>query len=123
MYIKYTDIGNSVVIYMPETVTWTIKVSTVSPNGFEECGLVLEYENKQIYLRDGDDLISGRPNLKYDIVCDFYNIVVNEIFQIIKDFPKLRTLDIDEIEVFQLRKYEKLWAEKGYITIDENGCW
>ena len=76
-----------------------------------------------VCLLDGEWLTGGRPSLPNGAVLEYYRAIAGEIFGLIKDFPNLSVLDLDEIAADQLQKFEKVWAEKGYITLDEDGSW
>lgn len=126
MYLRCEFIGDEMLIYIPDTVVWCLKVNPYEAQSGDVYGvykLYLEVDGKEILLRDADYWCSGRK-LPAEAVGELYSEIIDIVFQkVIKD-DTLKYVDIDEIESELLNtKYEKLWIEKGYIELDANGSW
>lgn len=124
MLIRYSHIGDQCIVNVPDNAYWEIRFRMFdTETGVDDFNLYLITEDKEIMLRDTDDLCQGR-NLSYIAVGNMHEEMVSVIADKIAKDPNLRLLDIDAIEAELLTsKYEKMWLEKGYITLDPDGSW
>jgi len=124
MFIKYEFFADPVLVYIPDSEPWEIRMKSVDENGFEDCGLYLTASGAETQLTDSDIWCQGRPDLPRWAVGELYEEIIEVIAQKIIEESNLKVIDIPQIECRLLcEKYEKIWAERGYIEIAENGSW
>lgn len=123
MIIKSEFIGDHSVICIPDNMPWEIFVRSVGSDGYEDNGLYLRLDGEEHSLSDADEWCYGRPLPGYAIA-EFHNDVIDTICTRMADDPNLRLIDIQEIISWLLTsKYEKEWADKGYIRFRKDGSW
>ena len=125
MYIKYEYVADKVFLHLPDSLPWEIRFRYFNKTGErDDLCLYLSIGEQEILLCDPDIWCQGRPDLPYDAVAMLYEEMVDVIAQKVIEDPDLKVLDINAIEMQLLEeKYEKIWAEKGFIELDENGSW
>lgn len=123
MIIKYEYIGDRAVVYIPDDAQWEIITRSVDEKGYEDNGLYLIVNGEERSLSDAEAMCAGRSLPEYEIGA-LHGDVVDAVFRRMADDPQLRAIDIEEIIAELLTsKYEKRWAEKGYIELRADGSW
>ncbi len=123
MYFKICEDFNKRFLYIPDGMEWSVYNSWLDDNGYEEHCLILEYGDKKTMLHRADDVCQGRPELPDYAFDDFYEEIIDNIYDMLRADPDRKCIDFIEVEEYVMRKYEKIWQERGYIEIDENGAW
>ena len=125
MILKYEDIGDRVIMNLPDSACWEIRFRLFGEDtGCDDYNLYLIYGDKEIVLRDTEYWCQGRRDLPYTAVGALYEEIVEVIGKKLALDPDLRIIDIEAIEEELIAaKYEKKWIEKGYIKPSDNGSW
>lgn len=123
MIIKYVFCGDRAVVYIPGNAQWEIISRSVNDKGYDDNGLYLIVDGKERSLSDADAWCSGRSIPEYEIGT-LHEDVVDTVFKRMAGDLALRVIDIEEIIAELLTaKYEKRWAERGYIELSGDGSW
>ena len=123
MIMKYQFAGTRGVVYIPDNTHWEIMTRSVNDSGYDDNGLYLIVDGQEYGLSDADAWRAGRSIPEYEIGA-LHEDVVNAVFKRMVDDSALRAIDIEEIITELLTaKYEKRWAERGYIKLQTDGSW
>ena len=124
MLLKYDYIGDQILVNLPDNEYWELRFKLFNDEGCEDYNLYLIYRDKETEIRETEYWTQGRPALPYHAVGALYEEIVVVISQRLAADPTLKIIDIKAIESELIKqKYEKLWSEKNYITIDSGGNW
>ncbi len=124
MLLKYDYIGDQILVNLPDNEYWELRFKLFNDEGCEDYNLYLIYRDKETEIRETEYWTRGRPALPYHAVGALYEEIVVVISQRLAADPTLKIIDIKAIESELIKqKYEKLWSEKNYITIDSGGNW
>ena len=123
MIIIYSFIGDRAIVSIPESVQWEIVSRSFDDKGDDDNGLYLVIDGKERCLSVADAWCSGRNIPEFEIGA-LHEDVVGLIFAKMTEDSSLRMIDIDRIiSELLATKYEKRWAERGYIEMRADGSW